>query len=176
MPRSVPQIATARENRVRRDRLAHSEAKGDRHEKGQGEKPEREILGPRRTEPAVDEDAREEDAREKKDGVQPRLPVRGLGGLLEPDQQKGRDEQRARRVAQPPRQPDRPEIRPPGEAGETQTRGTDRGAQERARARREPGESEDVARPFEGMTPAREAGDQPRRDDRLERVSDRDAE
>ena len=166
----------AREDRGRRDCLTQAEAERDRDEERKAQKLERKVLRLLRTEAAEDEKGRSEDADQEQDRIQPRLAFGGRGRLLEPDQQKRGDEQDARRVPEPPREPDRPKVLPRREAREAETERTDRGAQESARARRESGEAEDVARALESVAPPCETSDQPGGDDRLERVADGDSD
>jgi hypothetical protein len=90
-------------------------------------------------------------------------PVRRLRNLLTPHQQNRSHEECPGGVAEPPGDPDRPEIGPSGKATEAQARNADRRTDRGARERGQAGELENVARPLEGATAVRETFDERRR-------------
>ena len=105
-------------------------------------------------------------------GHPPFAPQPGPGAQR---QQRGRNQQRAGRIAEPPGPPERAELRPRLDPAGAQARDADGGADRRAEQRTEHDEPERMAEPVERMAEPREPADQVRRDNGLERVARRDA-
>ncbi len=112
------------------------------------------------------------DERADLDGVAPRHLARAR---LE-RQHRRDDEQVARGIAQPPCPPERAKRRPRLQPAGAQARHADRGADGRARERAQRDNPERAAKPAPRDRRADVAANEPRRDDRFERVADGDAE
>ena len=117
--------------------LSHSQPKRDRHEERKAQKLERQVPARRGrgNEPAEDDQSDQDHPEEQEGGLDPLGRV-VVAATRRPGQQHRRHEQGAGGVAQPPRQPDRPEVRPRGEAAQAQARAADRGTQRRGRSPR----------------------------------------
>ena len=96
------------------------------------------------------------------------------GPVPRPEHDEGREDEIAGGIAQPPGQPDGPELRPRNVPAECQAREPDGGADGRARQGGEPHEREDVARAIEHRRAIRQAADEVRPHQRLQRIARRD--
>ncbi len=95
---------------------------------------------------------------------------------LTPEHQQGTDDQRAHRVSEPPREPDRRIVAPAGVAPERQAADADRRAHGRAEQAAQHDELEDVLSAVESAAAVREEPHELGAQTSLEGVADRDAE
>ncbi len=174
-----PQCAEDRDGGKRQRRrggLALAEAEGGPDQERDAKELQRIVLVLGGKERAENQSADHEEGEKKAHRLEGSLPLPEKGSPSAPEQERRSEDEIARHVSEPPRQPDRAVAAPGGARAQAKTGDADRRADRGAHHRRQEREPEDVRRPVEGSAAVGEPVDEVGARERLERVSHGDAQ